>query len=199
MKKNFKNTRGITLVALVITIIILVILAGISIQAITNNGVSEKAKLAKEKQDNAEIEEGITLGEYENTINKYVQSNRDIKLDEYTGTSSIASSNDIKRGYYAYNSDGNVIEGNFLNYIEETQSIQVSVPGWNSSTAGGISEYEINMNFPNSIIAIKDLNISISTLAVRSLNFEGNTIKIKLEDSYYLSYGGTMTVTALGY
>ena len=199
MKKNFKNTKGITLVALVITIIILVILAGISIQAITNNGVSEKAKLAKEKQDNAEIEEGITLGEYENTINKYVQSNRDIKLDEYTGTSSIASSNDIKRGYYAYNSDGNVIEGNFLNYIEETQSIQVSVPGWNSSTAGGISEYEINMNFPNSIIAIKDLNISISTLAVRSLNFEGNTIKIKLEDSYYLSYGGTMTVTALGY
>lgn len=199
MKKNFKNTRGITLVALVITIIILVILAGISIQAITNNGISEKAKLAKEKQDNAEIEEGITLGEYENTINKYVQSNRDIKLDEYTGTSSIASSNDIKRGYYAYNSDGNVIEGNFLNYIEETQSIQVSVPGWNSSTAGGISEYEINMNFPNSIIAIKDLNISISTLAVRSLNFEGNTIKIKLEDSYYLSYGGTMTVTALGY
>lgn len=199
MKKNFKNTRGITLVALVITIIILVILAGISIQAITNNGISEKAKLAKEKQDNAEIEEGITLGDYENTINKYVQSNRDIKLDEYTGTSSIASSNDIKRGYYAYNSDGNVIEGNFLNYIEETQSIQVSVPGWNSSTAGGISEYEINMNFPNSIIAIKDLNISISTLAVRSLNFEGNTIKIKLEDSYYLSYGGTMTVTALGY
>ena len=199
MKKNFKNTKGITLVALVITIIILVILARISIQAITNNGVSEKAKLAKEKQDNAEIEEGITLGEYENTINKYVQSNRDIKLDEYTGTSSIASSNDIKRGYYAYNSDGNVIEGNFLNYIEETQSIQVSVPGWNSSTAGGISEYEINMNFPNSIIAIKDLNISISTLAVRSLNFEGNTIKIKLEDSYYLSYGGTMTVTALGY
>ena len=199
MKKNFKNTKGITLVALVITIIILVILAGISIQAITNNGVSEKAKLAKEKQDNAEIEEGITLGEYENTINKYVQSNRDIKLDEYTGTSSIASSNDIKRGYYAYNSDGNVIEGNFLNYIEETQSIQVSVPGWNSSTAGGISEYKINMNFPNSIIAIKDLNISISTLAVRSLNFEGNTIKIKLEDSYYLSYGGTMTVTALGY
>ena len=49
-----KNTKGITLVALVITIVILLILAGISIQSITNTGLFEKAKEAKQKSENAE-------------------------------------------------------------------------------------------------------------------------------------------------
>ena len=45
---NIGNKRGITLVALVITIIILLILAGVSIQAITNTGLFENAKKAQE-------------------------------------------------------------------------------------------------------------------------------------------------------
>lgn len=49
-----KNTKGITIVALVITIVILLILAGISIQSITNTGLFEKAKEAKQKSENAE-------------------------------------------------------------------------------------------------------------------------------------------------
>lgn len=44
-----KNMKGITLVALVITIVILLILAGISIQAITNTGLFNKANEAKKK------------------------------------------------------------------------------------------------------------------------------------------------------
>lgn len=199
MNIKLKSVRGITLVALVITIIVLLILAGISIQALTNQGLFAQAKKAKNTTENEQTEENIILGDYENIINKYIKSDREINLDKYTGTSSIASENDIKSGFYAYNSEGKVIEGNLINYMEESQSIQVSVPGWNSSTAGGISEYTINMNFPNSIVAIKNLNISISALAIRNLTFEGNTIKIKLEDSYYLPYGGTLTITALGY
>ena len=45
--KKLKQNKGITLVALVITIVILLILAGISIQALTNTGLFEKAKDAK--------------------------------------------------------------------------------------------------------------------------------------------------------
>ena len=48
VNKN-KNTKGITLVALVITIVVLLILAGISIQAITNTGLFTKAQQAKEE------------------------------------------------------------------------------------------------------------------------------------------------------
>ena len=55
------NNKGITLVALVITIIILLILAGISIQAITNTGLFANAKQAKEKSMEGQLKEEITL------------------------------------------------------------------------------------------------------------------------------------------
>ena len=60
MEKLRKN-KGITLVALVITIIILLILAGISIQAITNTGLFVNAKKAKEKSMEGQLKEEITL------------------------------------------------------------------------------------------------------------------------------------------
>ena len=44
-----KAEKGITLVALVITIIVLLILAGISIQALTNTGLFEGASQAKKE------------------------------------------------------------------------------------------------------------------------------------------------------
>lgn len=56
-----KKNKGITLVALVITIIILLILAGISISALTNTGIFQKAKDAQTKSDLAEAKEKMTL------------------------------------------------------------------------------------------------------------------------------------------
>ena len=53
MKEQNKE-RGITLVALVITIIILLILATISIQSLTNTGLFAKAQEAKEKTKGSE-------------------------------------------------------------------------------------------------------------------------------------------------
>ena len=70
MKKTFKNSKGITLVALVITIIILLILAGISISALTNTGIFQKAKEAKQKSENAQKEEDRLISEYEKEIVK---------------------------------------------------------------------------------------------------------------------------------
>ena len=51
MKVNLKQTKGITLIALVITIIVLLILAGVSIATLTgDNGILTQAKNAKEAQ-----------------------------------------------------------------------------------------------------------------------------------------------------
>ena len=66
-----KEQKGITLVALVITIIILLILAGISIATLSQTGLFEKAKNAKGKSINAQGVENNTLGEYENAFNEY--------------------------------------------------------------------------------------------------------------------------------
>lgn len=70
MKKQ-KN-KGITLIALVITIIILLILAGVSILALTESGLFEKTKEAKQKSENAQAEENVILKDYENTLNEYL-------------------------------------------------------------------------------------------------------------------------------
>ena len=56
-----KSIKGITLVALVITIVILLILAGISIQAITNTGLFENAKRATEESKYANAEEKVKM------------------------------------------------------------------------------------------------------------------------------------------
>ena len=76
MKKT-KRQNGITLVALVITIIILLILATISIQSLTNMGLFAKAQEAKEKSQNATENQAKTLNEYEDELNKYISG--DIK------------------------------------------------------------------------------------------------------------------------
>ena len=75
MLKN--ENKGITLVALVITIIILLILATISIQSLTNTGLFAKAQEAKEKTQNAEENQARILNEYEDELNKYVSENKD--------------------------------------------------------------------------------------------------------------------------
>ena len=69
-----KKQNGITLVALVITIIILLILAGISIAALSEQGLFGKAKEAKEKTELKTEEENTTLQNYEDTINYYLHN-----------------------------------------------------------------------------------------------------------------------------
>ena len=67
-----KKNKGITLVALVITIIILLILAGISISALTNTGIFAKAKDAKQKSADAELDQNTKLDSYEEEISNYL-------------------------------------------------------------------------------------------------------------------------------
>ena len=65
------KNKGITLVALVITIIILLILAGVAISALTQTGLFDNAKQAKNATENAQNKEEKTLSEYEGAIAGY--------------------------------------------------------------------------------------------------------------------------------
>ena len=57
-----KNQRGVTLIALVVTIIVLIILAGIAIAALMgDNGVITRSKLAKRNQIEGEVRDSINL------------------------------------------------------------------------------------------------------------------------------------------
>ena len=79
MLKN--KDKGITLIALVITIIILLILAGISISALTNQGLFKNAKIAQNATEKAEAEQGQRLNEYEDEINKYLNNSNEDKKE----------------------------------------------------------------------------------------------------------------------
>ena len=62
MIRKKENERGITLIALVITIIVLIILASVSIAMLTGeNGILKKASIANERTLEAECEEKIKL------------------------------------------------------------------------------------------------------------------------------------------
>jgi type II secretory pathway pseudopilin PulG len=70
LKKGNKQS-GITLVALVVTIVVLLILAGISINLVLdNNGITKKAQEGKEKYANASANEQEQLDTVESDIDK---------------------------------------------------------------------------------------------------------------------------------
>ena len=69
MKQKLKNEKGITLVALVITIIVLLILAGVTLSMVMgDSGIFGKSNSAKEKTQLSNAEETIKLAVLENQV-----------------------------------------------------------------------------------------------------------------------------------
>ena len=91
-----KNNKGITLIALVITIIVLLILAGVSIAMLTgNNGILTQATTARDNTKEAEIADKINMalnGEFTMLI-------ADGKLSGTTSTE-IAAANGLDEDEY---------------------------------------------------------------------------------------------------
>ena len=58
-KENLKSKKGITLIALIITIIVMLILVGVTVATISDGGIFEKAKTAVEKTEEQVIHETI--------------------------------------------------------------------------------------------------------------------------------------------
>ena len=77
MIKKLKNTNAITLVALVVTIIVLIILAGVSINLVLGqNGVITKAREARSNFQKAAEEEGTQLNEIYAEMNNKIYGNK---------------------------------------------------------------------------------------------------------------------------
>ena len=91
-RKTSKREKGITLIALIVTIIVLLILvtiivllilAGVTINlAVNNQGIFNKAKTATRAYKNATEEEEASLALLENEIDKYIPKNDDSKVSE---------------------------------------------------------------------------------------------------------------------
>ena len=77
MKQKFKNTKGITLVALIITIIVLLILAVVVITSISKSNIIKHAQNGKEAYEQGKTNETTTLAEYE----QYLDDNSNQKVE----------------------------------------------------------------------------------------------------------------------
>lgn len=71
-RKNYSNQAGITLIALVVTIVVLLILAGVSLNAIfSDSGIIQKAKDAQTKADEATQKDLEGIDSLDQLVNKY--------------------------------------------------------------------------------------------------------------------------------
>ncbi len=83
-KELLKNDKGITLIALVITIIILLILAGVAIATLTGeNGLFARAKQAKQTQTESEMKEKLNLSIQELQVEKLTEATLDDITQEW--------------------------------------------------------------------------------------------------------------------
>lgn len=90
-----KKQNGITLIALVITIIVLLILAGVSIAMLTGeNGILNKATTATESTQAAEAEEAIKLAVNVVIADKLDPSVTDTDKKTISAANIIAANND---------------------------------------------------------------------------------------------------------
>ena len=117
-EKYLKSNKGITLIALVITIIVLLILAGVSIAMLTGqNGILTQAQNAKNKTEEAQERESIELAvtssqmedvntlemdkeKLENAIKQQFGNNKDFTVTDNGDGSFIVNMNDTKRMYF---------------------------------------------------------------------------------------------------
>ena len=75
--RKFNSQKGITLVALIITIIVLLILAMVSIRLVMNGGIIDRANRGVNAYNDAEIKEKIQLAHSELEMAKFTNSNLD--------------------------------------------------------------------------------------------------------------------------
>ena len=104
MKKRVEKEKGITLIALVVTIVVLLILAGVSVNAIFNeNGLIKKAQEAQSEMDKAKQNDLDTLDNLEKFINDATNNNveEDIKAEEVSADKANAAiiSGDVTKYY----------------------------------------------------------------------------------------------------
>ena len=195
MKQNLKERvngkNGITLIALVITIIVLLILAGVTIATLTgDNGILTKAQSAKEKNAQKTVEEQINLAVQASRINEGLVIDKDILEQELTnnGIEITKSENDelpwtVKKDGYVYTISEN-------GEVKEKEGIAITtgdIEILKESTEGKKVSAQILSGETGTIKWEHTGNITLSAT-------EGNEVTVNVNSN--ANAGDTATITA---
>ena len=171
--ENLRRNKGITLVALVITIIILLILAGISIQAITNTGLFVNAKKAKEKSMEGQLKEEITLA-IQSIQTEEIYKGNSVTLETLAGGQLEKELKDIT----AELTDGE-INGEYKDYeytIDSNLNVTINGPVTGVRIKGS-AEVQTGYVFEGSTVEIK-VTASVTEGTITGIEApEGTTLK----------------------
>ena len=164
-----KNQRGITLIALVITIVILIILAGVAINmTLGENGILEKAKYAKEQYEIAGVREEIELAILE------IQSDKASKNEDFSIEAILAELPSKVEGI-TLEKEGNSLKGSFNGYnFTINESMKLTIEGESIEVAVGT---EVKQYIG------KDANGKYAVKVLLTLNSEETIDTVKIENT----------------
>ena len=194
MKQKLKRSKGITLISLVVTIIVLIILAGISLYLVLgDNGITEKAKEAKTvtsvatAQENLELlKSKILLDKFEITLDYYLEELDKVK-EEYQ-VDDIERIDDktaeiIVDGKYKFTitDEGN---GNLkTDYKGEVGGLEIS-PTSGTYVYPTIGTFEVIKNISGGELSVKSENENIAKASISGITvtvepqYMAGTVKI---------------------
>ncbi len=182
--KKIESNKAITLVALVITIIVLLILAGVTINVIIgDNGIISKARDAKNKTENVSIEEEIELAISASKIDFYANDGiiTASTLNEYTDKGEFSD---------VVVENGNISSGKFLLYLTN-ETYNFSFENGKVTISENTNCHLVFHDYDGNIIEEKDVkkgtdaqcSIDMSTPIILEIELFGN-------ESYYAVFYG---------
>ena len=169
MRKTFEKEIGITLIALVITIIVLIILAGVSISIVFDqDGLINKAKQAAENMEIAQVEEQTQL-------------NQTVEYLENLGGNTTPTIKPGESGYQGGNYDDPYIPVGFTHIGEET---------WNSG-------YTIKDGLGNEFVWVPCVTDTKKIKSGDNVVTFGKTLPSTTDttDPYYMYNKNNLTIT----
>ena len=177
-KDKNKKQRGITLIALVITIIVLLILAGVSIAMLTGeNGILTQAQKAKNETEQATENEAAILDEY----NKYLNN----AVGEITIPEGLEIGSEV-----SYSPEGNYNWD--VDYYYSGDETYEDIPLNTSDTNYAITKWKVlDINKENGTVKLVPTSPTIGTVRLGGAQGYNNAVKL-LNDacSNLYGYGG---------
>lgn len=195
-----REQKGITLIALIVTIIVLLILAGISIGAITgDNGIINQSKDAKDDTQYAQWEEQIDVAILD-AENKHKDATMDDVIDELIDKKIIDDDSQVDKetGTVTTNEPSYVFEDKLKDYIEvftadklkageyvyyedATGTTRKCIVLWDESSGYGTQIItldtvgDVTLGSTNIDEAIKSYNNAITTLNNEAMKYLNST------------------------
>ena len=184
--KSTKGNKGITIIALIITIVVLLILAGVTIDLVVgNDNLFDKARSTQKIQTVAGIKEALELEK----VDIQVES-KTVDLDNYLEQISTGKKNyDLSSKEKIDEKNAEIIindEHKFLVKDKENGDVEITYEGVAVSGDLTLSSYDGTYTYPNSGSFEITNNASGGELTVNSdapniatVSLSGNTVTVK--------------------